>query len=229
MNAQEIEALKFRVVITSPERILNDRRFLDLWKSKRFVNKLRSITFDEAHCISQWSGEFRPEYADVGRLRWMLPKHVIFHAASATFPHHVLEHVKSVLQMRPERTREVRLTNDRPNIHLIVQEMLDPLSLYHDILRVFRFDGDPPPPPFMVFCNSRKETERLCQYARLHTPPGLADKLVWFHSGMSTRFRTDTIERLCQRKIWGIFCTDAAGMVWSRFLLMSWSDRRLGA
>jgi superfamily II DNA helicase RecQ len=213
MGVQEIEAHKFRVVITSPERILNDRRFLDLWKSKQFVKKLHSIIFDEAHCISQWSGEFRPEYAEVGRLRWLLPKHVIFYAASATLPYHVLEHVKSSLHMRPERTREIRLTNDRPNIHLVTLEMLDPLSSYHDILRVFNFDGHPPPPLFMVFCNDRRETERLCQYARLHTPAELTDKLVWFHSGMSTRFRTDTIERLRQREIWGIFCTDAAGMV----------------
>lgn len=96
---QEIESLKFHVVITSPERILNDRRFLDLWKSKRFVNKLRSIIFDEAHCISQWSGEFWPEYADMGRLRWLLPGHVVFYVVSATLPCHVLEHVKTILHM----------------------------------------------------------------------------------------------------------------------------------
>ena len=154
---QEIESLKFHVVITSPECILNDRRFLDLWKSKRFVNKLRSIIFDEAHCISQWLGEFRPEYADVGRLHWLLPGHVVFYAVSATLPRHVLEHVKTILHMQPEKTREIRLTNDRPNIHLVTLEMLDPLSSCHDILRVFRFDGDPPPPPFMVFVTTGKK------------------------------------------------------------------------
>ncbi|KAI9452135.1 P-loop containing nucleoside triphosphate hydrolase protein [Lactarius psammicola] len=188
---KEIESLKFRVVITSPECILTDRRFLDLWKSKRFVKKLRSVIFDEAHCISQWSGEFRPEYADVGRLRWLLPAHVVFYGASATMPCHILDHVKALLQMRAGKTREIRLTNDRPNIHLVTLEMLDPLNSCHDILRVFNFNGDPPPPPFMVFCNDRKETERLCQFARSHAPAELIDKL---------------------RKIWGIFCTDAAGM-----------------
>ncbi|KAH9009872.1 P-loop containing nucleoside triphosphate hydrolase protein [Lactarius hengduanensis] len=191
---KEIESLKFRVIITSPERILTDRRFLDLWKSKRFVNKLRSVIFDEAHCISQWSGDFRPEYADMGRLRWLLPGHIVFHAASATLPRHVLDHVKSLLQMRPERTKEIRLTNDRPNIHLVTLEMLDPLNSCHDILRIFQFNGDPPPPLFMVFCNSRKETEHLCHFARSHAPAEFRDKLL----------------RL--REIWGVFCTDAAGM-----------------
>ncbi|KAH9040343.1 P-loop containing nucleoside triphosphate hydrolase protein [Lactarius pseudohatsudake] len=208
---KDIESLKYCVVITSPKRILNDRRFLDLWKSKRFVNKLRSFIFDEAHCISQWSGDFRPDYANVGRLHWMVPARVVFYAASATMPCYVLAHVKTLLQMRSD-TREIRLTNDRPNIHLATLEMLDPLVSCHDITRVLRFDGNPPPPPFMVFCNDRKETERLCLYAQSLAPVECVDKLLWFHSGMSTDFRTKTIEKLRTTKIWGVFCTNAAGM-----------------
>lgn len=91
--------------------------------------------------------------------------------------------------------------------------MLDPLTSCHNLVRVLRFDGDPPPPTFMVFCNDRKETERLCLYARSLAPAHFVNKLLWFHSGMSTRFRTDTIEKLRTHEIWGIFCTDAAGMV----------------
>ncbi|KAH8979614.1 hypothetical protein EDB92DRAFT_1806327, partial [Lactarius akahatsu] len=153
-----VESLKYCIIITSPERILTDQCFLDLWKSKRFINKLWSVIFDEAHCISQWSGDFQPEYADVGRLHWLLQGHIIFYATSAMMPHHVLDHVKSILQMRPDRTREIQPCNDCPNIHLLTLEMLNPAHLYHDILHVLRFDGNPPP-PFMVFCNDRKETE----------------------------------------------------------------------
>ncbi|KAH8980612.1 hypothetical protein EDB92DRAFT_1805669, partial [Lactarius akahatsu] len=129
-----IKSLKYCVIITSPERILTDQHFLDLWKSKRFINKLRSVIFDEAHCISQWSGDFQPKYANVGRLHWLLPGHIIFYAASAMMPHHVLNHVKSILQMRPDRTREIQLFNNRPNIHLLTLEMLNPAHSYHNIL-----------------------------------------------------------------------------------------------
>ena len=188
-------------MITSLECILNNRHFLNLWKSKCFVNKLHSVISDKAHCISQWLGEFWPEYADVGRLCWLLPGDVVFYAALATLPCHVLKHVKTILQMQPERTREIRLTNDHPNIHMVTLEMLDPLSSCHNILCIFRFDGDPPPPLFMVFCNDWKETECLFQYTWLQTPAELTDRLVWFHSGMSTRFQTDTIERLHQWEI----------------------------
>ncbi|KAH9010896.1 P-loop containing nucleoside triphosphate hydrolase protein [Lactarius pseudohatsudake] len=188
---EDIESLKYRIIITSPEHVLNDRRFLALWKLKKFVNRLRNIIFDEAHCISQWSGDFCPDYAELGRLRWLLPGHVSFYAASATLPSHVLGHIKSILQMRSERTREIRLSNDRPNIHLLTLEMLDPINSCHDILRVLRFNGNPPPPPFMVFCNDQKETERLCLFARSHAPSEF---------------------KLHLHGIWGIFCTDAAGM-----------------
>ncbi|KAI9437343.1 P-loop containing nucleoside triphosphate hydrolase protein [Lactarius psammicola] len=99
--------LYYTIIITSPERVLTDQKFLEPWKSMKFVRKLRSFVFDEAHCISQWSGEFCPEYADVRRLRWLLPNHVVFHVVSATLPSHILSHIKSILQMRLDKTREI--------------------------------------------------------------------------------------------------------------------------
>jgi len=44
-------------------------------------------------------------------------------------------------------------------------------------------------------------------------PPELVNNLLWFHSGMSMRFWIETIKKLHSHEIWGIFCTDAAGMV----------------
>jgi superfamily II DNA/RNA helicase len=126
--------------------------------------------------------------------------------------HYILAHVKTLLQMCSD-TREIRLSNDCPNIHLTTLGMLDPLNLCHDIARVPVFNGDSPPPLFMVFCNDCRETECVCLYARSLVPAGSVDKLLWFHSGMSARFRTETIEKLRTKQIWGIFCTDAAGMV----------------
>ncbi|EGN93626.1 hypothetical protein SERLA73DRAFT_115651, partial [Serpula lacrymans var. lacrymans S7.3] len=42
------------------------------------------VTIDEAHWISEWGDGFRPEYGDLGRLQWILPRHISFHAASVT-------------------------------------------------------------------------------------------------------------------------------------------------
>jgi superfamily II DNA/RNA helicase len=124
----------------------------------------------------------------------------------------VLDKVKTLLQMQSD-TRDIRLSNDHPNVHLATLQMLDPLNSCHDIVCVIQFDGNPPLPPFMVFCNDRRETEHLCLYACLLAPAHFVDKLLWFHSGMSSHFHTNTIEKLRTHKIWGIFCTDAARMV----------------
>jgi superfamily II DNA helicase RecQ len=183
-DVQEIESLKYCIIITSPEHVLTDWRFLELWKSKKFVSKLCSFVFDEAHCITQWSGEFCPLYAKLRRLQWILPG-VVFYAASAMLPPHILKRVKETLHMQPDKTRVIWLSNNHPNIHLQVLEMLELVHSYYDILCMLRFDGDPPPPLFMVFCNDRKETEQLCQFACSQAPPHLAGKLLWFHSGMS--------------------------------------------
>jgi ATP-dependent DNA helicase RecQ len=60
-----------------------------------------SVIFDEAHhdCISAW-GTFRPEYKEVGRLRYILPKNIPIMITSATLPPLVFNNVKEILQLR---------------------------------------------------------------------------------------------------------------------------------
>ncbi|KAG1894505.1 uncharacterized protein F5891DRAFT_1130927 [Suillus fuscotomentosus] len=140
-------------------------------KYRKFIEKLFVITLDKSHCISEWGDSFRPEYGDIGNLRWILPAHIPFHITSATMPPHILQDVKKKLQIR--------------------------------------CDAD----SFMVFANSRKETESVAQFLRSYVAKEYCDKIVWFHSGMSAKFRREAIENLWTIKIWGICCTDAAGMV----------------
>lgn len=152
---KDIEAGKHRVILVSPEKILKDQRFSRLWESKKFLSKLFNISFDEGHCISQWGKEFRLEYAELGRLRWILPSHVRFHVVSATMPELVLDDVKTKLNMRPETTTVIKCSNDRPNIHIMVEEMQYSPNSIHDIeqilrLRVLNADR---PCKFMIFAN----------------------------------------------------------------------------
>ncbi|KII83142.1 hypothetical protein PLICRDRAFT_79357, partial [Plicaturopsis crispa FD-325 SS-3] len=102
---------------------------------------------------------------------------------------------------------------DRPNIHFMVSELLYSVKSMQDLDRVLKFSADTPPPKFMVFANKRKETERLTKHAWSQLPPELHHKIVWFHSGMSGEQKASCMEELRKGEIWGIFCTDAAGMV----------------
>ncbi|KAG2741977.1 P-loop containing nucleoside triphosphate hydrolase protein [Suillus brevipes Sb2] len=208
----DIAKLKYRVITVSPERVLGDTRFKNLWNSKRFTSALFNVTFDEGHCISEWGKDFRPLYSELGNLRWFLPDHVSFHTASATMPPHVLHDVHSKLHIRSYNTTKIIRSNDRPNIHLMVEEMKYSRSSMHDLTRIFSFNGTTPHEKFMLFTNSRDKAEIACSCIHLHMPPQLRDKVVWFHSGMSMDFRVDAMDKLRRGDIWGVCCTDTAGM-----------------
>ncbi|KIJ10206.1 hypothetical protein PAXINDRAFT_16777 [Paxillus involutus ATCC 200175] len=62
--------------------------------------------------------------------------------------------------------------------------------------------------------NMRREniSKHITTFLREQLPPELRDKIVWFHSGMTQEFRSEMIEKLRCGEIWGICCTDAAGM-----------------
>ncbi|KAF9549257.1 hypothetical protein CPC08DRAFT_823451 [Agrocybe pediades] len=209
---KDIEQGLYRVLVVSPERILSDSRFDTLWSSKRFCARLFNISVDEAHCIADWGAEFRPKYAELGRLRWVIPSSVRFHAVSATMPAPTLRNVMDKLQMRKEETHITHLSNDRPNIHLIVKEMKYSASSMKDLLTLLKYTEGSRPPKFLVFTNKRSETEEAVKAEWKDIPEELRSKIRWFHSGMSAEFREAEIKKLKDGEIWGMICTDAAGM-----------------
>ncbi|KAF8993893.1 P-loop containing nucleoside triphosphate hydrolase protein [Cyathus striatus] len=186
---KEIREGKHHVIIVSPEKIHHDNRFRKLWETKSFMSRLFNVSVDEGHCISQWGKEFRPEYALLGGLRWLLPEHVKFHLVSATLPSLILRDVMEKLWMRADQTTIITRSNDRANIHFVVEDMKYPANSWLDLERILRLRSGSRPPKFMCFANRRRETEEGVE-----------------------QFRESTISKLKAGDIWGIICTDAAGM-----------------
>lgn len=188
--------------------------FQDLFGDRSFRARLISIVFDEAHCISQW-GTFRPEYADVSRLRYQLPQ-TPFIFASATFSSLVLDDIKSTFGLTAENTVHIQRPNDRPNVHITVRKIEHTMASYHDLGFLISEGwkpGDSIPPKFIIFFDSIAESVAAGEYLRSRLPPEYREKICWFHSDMTAEFRAEQTEKLHKGEIWGICATDSFGMV----------------
>ncbi len=154
----------------APERLMTERMLAAL---KRLPVKLFAI--DEAHCISQWGPAFRPEYADLGRLRELFPG-VPVAALTATADEITREDIAR--QLFAGRVEQFVLGFDRPNIRLAVamksnwkRQLLDYVS---------GKSGD----SGIVYCLSRRKTEEC---AAMLAAGGL--RALPYHAGMSAEDR----------------------------------------
>lgn len=91
--------------------------------------------------------------------------------------------------------------------------MEHPINSYHDLAFVIKQNttsGNPKPPKFLVFFNSRAEAQAGAEFLR---EPELRDKVKWFHSGMTDEFRNVGMHALLIGDVYGHAATDTAGMV----------------
>ena len=208
---------KYQVIVISPEILMQEGGHCErLWKIPAFTARLLYFVFDEGHCVREW-GSFREQYKHVGNLRHLIPETIPFYVTSATLPMPLLLDVAEILQLRKGETEFILRSNDRPDIALAVHKMQYPAYTYQDLEFLIPQgykDGDPPPPKFLVFCNSKAETEAACQYLRSRLPKAIGlQKIKYFHASMSEFFRVDEYEALQNGDTFGLCVTAAFGMV----------------
>ncbi|KIJ62205.1 hypothetical protein HYDPIDRAFT_94622, partial [Hydnomerulius pinastri MD-312] len=94
-----IETFQYRAIIVSPEQLMKPNgEFEKRLKNPLFTSCIISVVVDEAHCLTDW-GEFRPEYKELGRLRYILPNAVPVMIASATLTKDTLSNAVRLLHM----------------------------------------------------------------------------------------------------------------------------------
>ncbi|GLB35135.1 putative helicase superfamily c-terminal domain [Lyophyllum shimeji] len=212
----KIQKGKYRIVTINPEIVLQRDGFCKklLWSHKTFMSKIFNITFDEGHCICQWGSTFRPEYKQVGSLRFLAPG-IPFYVTSATIPPSMMSTLKETLHISPSSCTVSQRSNDRHNIAFDVQKMKYPINSYEDLAFLIPKnwkEGDPPPRKFMVFFDSKREAEKACQFLRNRAPEVFKENIKWFHAGMTTFFRSEELDSFKKGELWGLGMTDVGGM-----------------
>jgi ATP-dependent DNA helicase RecQ len=141
---------RYRLLYVSPERLAGEGS--DGFMAKLSRSDVRFVAVDEAHCISQWGHDFRPEYRQLGRLRSSFPN-VSLHAFTATATARVRRDIASQLEL--ERPVELVGSFDRPNL---IYRVLPRANLKRQILDVFsRRSGQ----AGIIYCSSRREVDAL--------------------------------------------------------------------
>jgi ATP-dependent DNA helicase RecQ len=194
--AAGLRAGRYRLLYVSPERLVGDG-------SENFVGLLSScrvgfVAVDEAHCISQWGHDFRPEYRQLGRLRQLLPG-VSLHAFTATATRRVRQDISTELALR--EPLELVGSFDRPNL---LYRALPRGTLKRQLREILdRRRGD----AGIIYCTSRREVDALAAWLTEIGIPALA-----YHAGLSDAERSRNQDAFLSERVNVIVATVAFGM-----------------
>ena len=187
---------KYRLLYVAPERLVGDGG--DGFQNLLSARPISFIAVDEAHCISQWGHDFRPEYRQLARLRDRWPG-VSLHAYTATATARVRQDIIAQLGLRD--AAELVGSFDRPNL---IYRVLARSSLKAQILDVLeRHRGQ----AGIIYCTSRKEVEALAQW--LHDTGWRARP---YHAGLADEERHRNQDAFLNEEIDLIVATVAFGM-----------------
>ncbi len=187
---------RFRLLYVSPERLVGEA-------GESFVKLLSGcavsfVAIDEAHCISQWGHDFRPEYRQLGRLRTEFPN-ISLHAYTATATARVRHDIASQLGL----IHPVELVGsfDRPNL---IYRVLARSNLKQQITGVLsRHRGQ----AGIIYCTSRREVDALAAWLREH-----GVRAVPYHAGLPDEDRSRHQDAFLEEEADVVVATVAFGM-----------------
>ncbi len=199
-----LHAGELDLLYVAPETLMTDG----------FLERLQSLTadaaqasgaagvalfaIDEAHCVSQWGHDFRPEYVQLGQLRGLFPGVPIM-ACTATADPETRDDVRVRLGLADAA---VYVTGfDRPNIRYTVVEKREPLHQLLQFLAVHEGESG------IVYCLSRKRTEDVADKLRAHGVNAAA-----YHAGLPADERRRVQDAFARDEVHIVVATVAFGM-----------------
>lgn len=192
----------FKFLYISPERLSTQ-----LFRSYLDVLKISYIVVDEAHCISQWGYDFRPDYLHISDIRKIVQAPVIALTATAT-PQVVQDIVEKLIPEGTQSQREcsrsrfkiLRSGFERPNLTYVVRKCEDKFGKLLDVCRSVPGSG-------IVYMRSRGKCEEI---SSLLISQGVSAS--FYHAGLSPATRAERQEAWKKGEIRVMVCTNAFGM-----------------
>ncbi|MDD3355003.1 DNA helicase RecQ [Zoogloea sp.] len=201
-RAMEIEramlAGALDLLYVAPERLVTPR-FLDLLDHLHASGQLALFAIDEAHCVSQWGHDFRPEYLQLSILPERYPQ-VPRIALTATADAQTRREIAERLRLLD--AREFVSSFDRPNIRYTIVPKDNPRTQ----LLAFMKDGHLGEAG-IVYCSSRKKVDETAAWLQEKGIPALA-----YHAGMDTQERATNQDRFLREDGIVMVATVAFGM-----------------
>jgi len=183
-----------RILYVSPERIVGDASLRRLLVQRG----VRFVAIDEAHCISQWGHDFRPEYRQLGAIRGEFGR-VSWHAFTATATERVRRDIINELHLSDPL--ELVGSFDRPNL---TYRVLRRANLHRQLTDVLgRHDQE----SGIVYCSSRREVEQLAAWLQEE-----GSRAVPYHAGLEDDVRSRHQEAFLDEQVDIVVATVAFGM-----------------
>ena len=184
---------QLKLLYVSPEKVMTNSFFQLISYSK-----VSFIAIDEAHCISQWGHDFRPEYTQLGGLKASFP-HAPIMALTATADYATRQDILAHLNL--ENPHKYIGSFDRPNIRYTLEEKYKPME------QLTRFVLAQKGKSGIIYCNSRNKVERIAESLRNKGVSAAA-----YHAGMETALRERVQQDFQRDNVQVVVATIAFGM-----------------
>lgn len=195
-RTQAITGGAIKIIYVAPERLSNPRFSSELASLDMYM-----IAVDEAHCVSAWGHDFRPDYLLIHEFIRKCKKRPVIAAFTATATPEVIEDVTMRLELKAPAVFVRGF--DRPNLKFFVRNGIANKHRLVEALRIIRAT----PGATVAYTLSRKGAEELAEYLKKN---GVA---AWaYHAGLSAAERTKIQEDFMENKFKVIVATVAFGM-----------------
>lgn len=185
---------QYRIIYVAPERLMTED-FLSFAQS----TQISLVTVDEAHCVSQWGQDFRPQYLRVAEFIGALPHRPPVGAFTATATARVREDILQKLQLQTPFTLVTGF--DRPNLRYAVEQPRDKFAALTEFLRAGGEKAG------IVYCATRKTVEEVCE--RLN---GAGFSARRYHAGLPDEERRGSQDDFLYDRCRVMVATNAFGM-----------------